>query len=195
MRKIILFMHLSLDGMIAGSNGELGWANMADQSIGQHLIPELLSTVDTMVLGHNLYKGFEQSWSVVAKDPNSPQDLVEFANWIINSPKIVFSHSSQDLNWNNSRLITVKNDDEIIEEVSKLKQSQGCDIVLFGGVHMAQTFVKLNLIDEYRFKLESVIVGKGSSLFSDVQDRMKLQLFNSKVFESGVVALYYRPSV
>ncbi len=184
---------MSLDGIISGPKGELDWANMSDETIGRYLIPDLLTTVDTMVLGRVLYQGFQQAWPAMAKDPKSPKDLVEFAHWIEDSPKIVFSHTEQKLDWKNSRLVAVKSDDNITGEVAKLKQEKGGDMVLFGGVRLAQTFARLGLIDEYRFKLESVVVDSGSPLFKDMKDRMKLKLVKSKVFESGVVALYYEP--
>jgi dihydrofolate reductase len=193
MRKIILFMHMSLDGIVAGPNGELDWANMADESVGRYLIADLLSTVDTMVLGRVLYQGFQQAWPAMAVDPKSPKDLVEFAHWIEDSPKIVFSHTEQKLDWKNSRLVSAKSDDDVRREVAKLKQEKGGDIVLFGGARLAQTFARLGLIDEYRFKLESAVVGSGSPLFKDIKDGLKLKLVKSKVFESGVVGLYYEP--
>jgi dihydrofolate reductase len=193
MRKVILFMHMSLDGIIAGPNGELDWANMSDQTVGRYLIPDLLSTVDTMVLGRVLYQGFQEAWPAMAADPQSPADLVELAHWIEDSPKIVFSHTVPKLDWKNSRLVTARSDDDITRAVAKLKQEQGGDMVLFGGARLAQTFARLGLIDEYRFKLESVVVGSGSPLFKDSKDRLKLKLVKSKVFASGVVGLYYEP--
>ncbi len=193
MRKIILFMHMSLDGIISGSKGELDWANMRDESVGRYLIPDLLSNVDTVVLGRVLHQVFQQAWPAMAKDPKSPKDLVEFAHWIEDSPKIVFSHTEQKLEWMNSRTVAVNSDDDMIREVAKLRQEKGGDMVLFGGVRLAQTFARLGMIDEYRFKLESIVVGSGSPLFKNMKDRIKLKLVKSKVFESGVVALYYQP--
>lgn len=193
MRKIILFMHVSLDGFIARQNGELDWVTMSDDDMGKYLITDLLSTVDTMLLGRVLYQGFEKAWPSIAADPSSPKDLVDLAHWIENSPKIVFSKTLEKVEWKNSRLIQVKDNDGIANEVAMLKQQPGKDIVLFGGARMAQTFVQLGLIDEYRIKLEPVVLGNGKSLFEDIQDRMNLKLLKSKTFSSGVVGLYYQP--
>jgi dihydrofolate reductase len=146
-----------------------------------------------MLLGRVLYQGFEQAWPAMAKDPSSPKDLVDFAHWIEDSPKIVFSKTLETVGWKNSRLVSVQDDDDIIQEVKKLKQQSGGDMVLFGGARIAQTFVKLDLIDEYRLKLQPIVLGNGKPLFKDRKDRMNLKLLQSKTFDSGVVGLYYQP--
>ncbi|HEX3640806.1 MAG TPA: dihydrofolate reductase family protein, partial [Ktedonobacteraceae bacterium] len=75
-----------------------------------------------------------------------------------------------------------------------LKQQSGGDMVLFGGARFAQTFVKLGLIDEYRLKLQPIVLGNGKPLFKDIKDRINLKLIQSKTFDSGVVGLYYQPA-
>ena len=90
-------MHMSLDGIISGPKGDLDWANKSDEKSAKYLGTDLLRTVDTMVLGRNLYHGFEHAWPAMAKDPKSPKDIVDFAHWIEDSPKIVFSHTDKNL--------------------------------------------------------------------------------------------------
>lgn len=191
MRKIILFMHMSLDGFIAGPNGELDWATKTDDVMGKYLITDLLNTTDTILVGRVLYQGFEQAWPAMASNPNSPKDLVDFAHWMEDTPKIVFSNTLEKVEWKNSKLIHVKDDNDITKEIIRLKQEPGRDMVLFGGAKFAQTLVRLELVDEYRFKLEPVVLGSGKSLFQDVKDKMKLKLVKSKVFDP-VVTLYYK---
>ncbi len=191
MRKIILFMHMSLDGFIAGPNGELDWATKTDDVMGKYLITDLLNTTDTILVGRVLYQGFEQAWPAMASNPNSPKDLVDFAHWMEDTPKIVFSNTLEKVEWKNSKIIHVKDDNDITKEIIRLKQEPGGDMVLFGGVKFAQTLVRLELVDEYRFKLEPVVLGSGKSLFQDVKDKMKLKLVKSKVFDP-VVTLYYK---
>mgnify|MGYP000505794544 CR=1 FL=1 len=196
MRKIVLFMVMSLDGFIAGSQNELDF-EIRDEEIGRFLIPDLLQTVDSMVMGHELYKGFFQAWPAMAKNSNSPADLVEFAHWVENSPKYVFSHTAAESldndEWKNTIMIEAQSDEEVVAEIAKLKQSPGKDITLFGGVRLAQTLVRLGLVDEYRFKIQPIALGSGQPLFKDLAQRMSLKLTFSKVFESGVIALYYVP--
>jgi dihydrofolate reductase len=192
MKKVILYMVLSLDGFVCGPNDELDW-EIQDPVVSRELIPELLSTVNTMLLGRVLYEGFQQAWPAMAKDPNSPADLVEFAHWVEDSKKFVFSKSQHTLDWKNSHLVTVTSDQDMINEVERLKKGNDGDMVVFGGAHFAQTLVRLGLVDEYRLKLQPILLGKGKPLFTDIADRRKLELVKAKGFDSGVVALYYRP--
>ena len=183
-------MVLSLDGYVCGPKGELDWENQ-DPQIGRDMMPQIRETVDSMILGRVLYEGFSQAWPAMAKDPNSPEDLKEFAHWIENSPKYVVSKTLEKAEWNNSTVISVQNDEDIIREVKKLKEQSGGDIVLFGGARLAQTMVRLDLVDEYHFKLQPIILGGGESLFKDVSVRRKLKLIQSKSYDTGVIGLYY----
>ena len=196
MRKIVLFMVISLDGFVAGSHNELDW-EIQEPEIGRFLIKDLLQNVDSMIMGHELYKGFAQAWPAMAKDPKSPADLVEFAHWVNNSPKYVISHvaaeSLDNEEWKNSTMIRAQDDAELIKAIAELKQSPGKDITLFGGVRMAQALVRLGLVDEFRFKVQPIALGQGQALFKDLDLRLKLELTFSKTFESGVIASYYLP--
>lgn len=189
MRKLILFMHLSLDGFVCGPNGELDWATMKDDKMGKYLIGDLLSTVDSTLIGRNLYKGFEQYWPAAGKDPNSPKELAEFAHWLDDAPKYVFSSTLKDPEWKNTIIIN----GDLKKEVEKLKNSKGGDIVVFGGAEMSSSLANHRLIDEYRFKLEPVVIGEGKPLFRDFRDKMKLKLVKAKTFDEGVQGLYYQP--
>jgi dihydrofolate reductase len=186
MRKVILFMHMSLDGFVSKTNGEMDWVTREDMEMNNYLIGDLLKTVDTMLLGRNLYQGFQQAWPAIATTPSMPKELVDFAHWIEDSPKYVFSKSMNKLDWKNSFLLK----GNITEEVKKLQQQPGKDIVVFGGSGIAQQLAKENLIDEYRIKLEPVFLGTGNPLFKDMA---RLKLIQSKAFSSGVVGLYYQP--
>lgn len=186
-------MHVSLDGFIARPNGELDWATRDDETMGKYLIGDLLSTVDTMLLGRVLYQGFASYWPAAATNPSTPKDLIDLAHWIVNSPKIVFSKTLEKAEWKNSRLVKVKDHHDPAGEVAKLKQQPGGDMVVFGGARLAQTFTELGLIDEYRLKLEPVVLGSGKPLFKNIKDRINLRLLKAKTFDSGVVGLYYEP--
>src|SRR4051812_35606946 len=109
MRKIILFMVISLDGFIGGPNGELDWEKQ-DPEIGKDLISELLTTVDSLIIGRVLYQGFEQYWPAAAIDPKTPKELADFANWIAHAPKTVVSNTLEKVEWENSTLLKAEND-------------------------------------------------------------------------------------
>jgi dihydrofolate reductase len=180
-------MHVSLDGFVCGPNDEMDWTTMNDEKMGIFLVSDLQKTVDTMLVGRILYQGFEQYWPSVPENPKSPAELVEFAHWMTNTPKVVFSNTLKEVKWKNSSL--AKADPTTI--VEQLKKGPGGDMVIFGGAALAAHFVKNNLVDEYRLKLEPVVLGKGKSLYKDVTGRVKLKLIMSKPFDSGVTGLYY----
>jgi dihydrofolate reductase len=190
MRKVILFMVYSIDGFVGGSKGELDWEDR-DEEVSRDFVNDMLSTVDIMLLGRVLYQGFEQAWPAMAADPSSPKEIVDFAHWIEDTPKIVFSKTLDKIGWKNSRLISVNSDEDIAREVSKLKQQPGGDMVVFGGARFAQTLVQLGLIDEYRLKVQPVALGGGLPLFNG---RVNLKVIKSKAYKSGVVGIYYQPA-
>jgi dihydrofolate reductase len=186
MRKVILFMHVSLDGFVCGPGDEMDWTTMDDDGIGAFLIPDLQNTVDTMLVGRKLYQGFEQFWPTVPENPGSKPELVAFAHWMADTPKLVFSNTLKEVKWKNSILAT----SDPTATVAELKKEKGGDVVIFGGASLAAHFVKNNLVDEFRIKLEPVVLGKGKSLYQDLPARIRLKQIRSKVFGS-VACLYY----
>ena len=188
MRKLILFMHVSLDGFVCGPNNEQDWMTVNNPEMGKHLTNEFRETVDTMLIGRVLYEGFTSFWPTVPVNPDTPPELVDFANWMINTPKIVFSKTLKTVDWTNSRLAQ----HDLANEIAQVKQQPGGDIIVFGGAALAAELTEQNLIDEYRIKLEPIVLGAGKSLFTHKEDRVKLKLTKSMAFDSGVVALYYQ---
>ena len=180
-------MHVTLDGFVCGPNGEQDWMTMSDGKMDKYLIKDLLSTVDTMLVGRVLYEGFASFWPTVHQNPESPKELVEFANWMAQTPKIVFSKTLSKVGWTNSSLAS----GDPTDTIQKLKSQPGGDMVIFGGARIIQYLTQHNLVDEYRIKLEPVVIGKGKPLFKDVDERMNLHLIQAKTFDSGVVVLYY----
>jgi dihydrofolate reductase len=187
MRKVILFMHVSLDGFVCGPAGEQDWMTMTDDKMGEYLVSDLRKTVDSMLVGRVLYQGFASFWPAMANNKEAPPSLVEFAQWMENTPKIVFSRTLDKVEWKNSTL--AKKSPE--EEVRDLKKKPGGDMVIFGGAGIVSHFSKHDLVDEYRLKLEPVILGKGRPLFGEDGARRKLKLTHSREFDSGVMGLYY----
>ncbi|SOD98005.1 Dihydrofolate reductase [Spirosoma fluviale] len=188
MRKVILFMHVSLDGFVCGPNGEQDWMTMDDDEVGHYLIPDLQKTVDTMLVGRVLYQGFASFWPTVTNNPETPPELVDFANWMNTTPKVVFSKTLTTVDWQNARLAKA----DVATEIATLKQQPGGDMVVFGGAEFVSSLAKLDLVDEYRIKLEPIVLGTGKALFKDVTERIKLTLTKAKSFDSGVVGLYYQ---
>jgi len=191
MRKVILFMHMSLDGFVAGSNNELDWATVSDDSVGKYLLDSVLPEVDTMLLGRNLFQGFQSYWPAAAENPDTPPEMADFARWIVKTNKVVFSKTLETPGWENS--VLAKGD--LAEEVARLKAQPGGHMIVYGGAQFAAAMVKAGLVDEYRIKLEPAALGTGKALFGDLLGREHLELTDAKGFKSGVVGLTYQRKV
>ena len=187
MRKVIVSMMVTLDGFFAGPKGELDW-HIVDEEFNQYAI-DLLSKVDALLFGKVTYQIMADYWPAAATNPSTPKSDVEIADKMNNLPKIVFSKTLQEVKWNNSRLVK----DNIAEEISKMKQQPGKDMVIFGSGSVVSTFMQHGLIDEYRIIVNPVVLGNGKPLFKGINGKQNLKLLKTKVLGSGVVILYYEP--
>jgi dihydrofolate reductase len=184
-RKVISLMHVSLDGFTAGPNGELEWAIVDEEMMADGVA--MLSTVDTALYGRVTYQMMESFWPTVPTNPASTKGELQHAYWVENVQKIVFSKTLEQVGWNNTRL--VKGD--ITEEIARLKQQPGKNMMIFGSPSITHTFTQLGLIDEYRIYLDPIVLGNGIPLFNDVKERMQLKLLEARTYRSGVIGLHY----
>lgn len=185
MRKVILTMHISLDGFVGGPNGELDWVTMSEE-IDDSSLPELIERADTCLLGRVLYQGFYSYWpDAPAKNPNLSKSEVEFSKWIDQAHKVVFSTTLDKAEWNNSRLVRT----DIAGEVRRLKEQPGKDMLVFGGARFARELVRQGLVDVYDLMLNPVILGAGLPLFGEGTARQKLKLASCKAFGDTAAAL------
>lgn len=185
MRKVILLMHVSLDGFTAGPNGEMDWI-ITDDEIFKDAI-NLSETVDTAIYGRVTYQLMESYWPKVLTKPSVSKDALHHAQWVENVQKVVLSRTLNKVEWNNTILIK----DNFAEEILKLKQNSGRNMMIFGSPGIVPAFMKYNLIDEFRINVNPIIVGNGIPLFEDISNRVNLNLINIKTFTSGVVGLHY----
>ncbi len=189
MRKVILSTHITLDGYMAGPNGELDWHQQNwNNEVGEFAFQQL-STVDTILVGRVMYQSMANFWPSAFKKSGSQRKDVAFANMMNTYTKIVFSRKLSTVTWNNSRLVK----DHIADEITKLKQQPGKDMIIWGGFGIVQTFIQLGLIDEYRLSVAPVLIGDGLPLFQDTRSRLHLKLLSTRLFSNGVVLLCYRP--
>ena len=190
MRKIHLFMMLSLDGFFEGPNHDLSWHHVDDE-FNKFAIEQLHET-GLMLWGRRTYELMEAYWPKAEKDPETVGDNVEVARLMNNIPKIVFSRTLKGVreteNWKNVKLVHEVNP----AEIQRLKQQSGKDIWV-GMSDLALSFVKHDLIDEYRFVINPVAIGKGTQMFHGLDHRLNLELTKTRRFDSGNVLLYYRP--
>lgn len=177
-RKIILDLAITLDGFIEGKNGEIDWCIM-DTDMG---FTNFLNEIDTILYGRKSYELWGQ---YIPKDEDS-DDEKEIWNLIHSKEKYVFSRTQ--IGTDNKAIFINEN---ILEEVNKLKNNPGKDIWLYGGSSLVTTFINLGLVDEFRLSIHPVVLGEGKPLFNDIKERLNLKMVNSRTFSSGVVQLIY----
>jgi dihydrofolate reductase len=186
MRKLKLQVQMSIDGFIAGPNGELDWLTPKWDGELKKYVFNLTRPVDTIVLGKNLAYNFIDTWEKRLNDSSSNDG---FTRKMVETPKIVFSKTLNKVTWKNTRLATGELSDEII----RLKKMKGRDIIAYGGVTFLSSLIQAGLVDEYNLFLNPVILGKGRSVFNNVADRFNLELVYSSHFDCGITALCYIP--
>jgi dihydrofolate reductase len=183
-RKIIVSNYVSLDGFFAGPEGEIDWF-VWDEETAENS-KELLGSIDTILFGRVTYELMASYWPTASPPADDPV-IIEAMN---NLPKIVFSMTLEKVGWNNSRLVK----DNIAEEISKMKQQAGKDMVIFGSGSIVSTLAQLGLIDEYRIFVNPIVLGRGKPLFKGIKGRINLKHLETKTFHNGVVLLCYLPS-
>ncbi|HWZ17212.1 MAG TPA: dihydrofolate reductase family protein [Ktedonobacteraceae bacterium] len=189
MRKIIVSERVTLDGFIAGLQGEMDWMEeFFDEALANYE-SELQKTVDTTLFGRETYQGFESYWPKVALDPSLPRGMAEYAQQLNAMRKIVFSKTLSHVEWNNAVLL--HEIDPV--EITKMKQEPGRDMVIYGSASIVQTLTNLDLVDKYQLLVFPIVLGKGKSLFHDVSHQVKLSLVNARTYPTGVMELSYEP--
>jgi dihydrofolate reductase len=188
MRKIISFMHLSLDGFVAGPNGEMDWIKV-DQEIFDH-VGKRISEGDTALYGRVTYQMMENYWPTAGDKPNATKHDIEHSKWYSKVHKVVLSRTMKDAGLANTTIIT----DNLPERINEIKQSGhggSKDILLFGSPTATHSLMQLNLIDGYWLFVNPIILGQGIPLFTEIKDKIKLQLLTTRQFNCGVTELNY----
>lgn len=176
MRKVVLKMHVSLDGYVRAANGEvMDWVFKTFDDDLKAWEVERLWQAGTHIMGRNLYHEMAAYW------PSSTDDFAPPMNEI---PKVIFSRSLKQAEWNDSRIVS----GDLAEEIGRLKQESGNEILAHGGAEFAQSLSRLDLIDEYRLIVHPVVLAGGLPLFTELKD---FRLLNSKEFPAGAVALTF----
>lgn len=187
MRKVIVSEFVSLDGVMEDPGGAEGFEHGGwtreywDDEIGKFKYDELFAG-DTFLLGRVTYEGFAAAWP-------SQVDEAGFADRMNTLPKYVATTTLEHLEWNNSHAIQ----GDVADEVSRLKQQPGQDILVAGSRELVRTLMQHDLIDEYVLLVYPVLLGSGKRLFPD-GITVKLKLIQTRAFNSGVVALRYQPA-
>jgi dihydrofolate reductase len=185
MRKIISFMHMSLDGFVAGPNGEMDWIKV-DEEIFDY-VGQRINEGDTALYGRVTYQMMESYWPTAGDDPNASKHDIEHSKWYKKVRKVVLSKTMKDANLTNTKIIS----DNLSDKINEIKQLGDKEIAVFGSPTATHSLIQLNLIDGYWLFVNPIILGRGIPLFADVKDKTKLKLLTSRQFTCGVTALDY----
>lgn len=183
MRKVVLTMSVSLDGFFEGPNREIGW-HFVDEELLRHF-NDWIRPSGAFLHGRITYELMASVWPTADQDPAASPWTVEFARIWREMPKVVYSRTLQRADWNATVVREV-----VPEEVIRLKAQPGGDL-LVGGADLAATFMRLDLIDEYRIYVHPIILGQGRALFRPSESALAVRLAETRAFGNGVVLLRY----
>jgi dihydrofolate reductase len=183
MRDVIYSMGVSLDGFIAGRDGEIDWSAPDEELHRFH--NQQMREIGVHLCGRRLYETMVY-WETADENPSAAEHELEFARIWKNLPKVVFSKTLEEVE-GNARLVR----DGVAEEVAKLKEQPGKDLAV-GGAGLASTLTKLGVVDEYRLFVSPVLLGGGTPYFPVLDGTINLELVETRTFGSRVVYVRYR---
>ena len=181
MRKLKLQVQMSVDGYIAGTNGEMDWTVWDWDDELKKYVTEITEPVDCIVLGRKLAQGFIPHWA------SHPEE--EGADKFNSTKKVVFTKTLDQSEWDN----TVLAKGDLVDEITKLKKQDGKDIIAYGGATFVSALVKQGLIDEYHLFINPTAIGNGMTIFKELDSKKNLTLVKSTAFNCGIVVLNYEP--
>jgi dihydrofolate reductase len=190
-RKIIAALQVSVDGFIEGPNGEMDWVMTTEDEETWKNVFEMLSHVDTFILGRKMYPDYEQYWLAVLADPDgilpfsgriASKNEIAYARLADSRRHIVLSSTLDKVTWKTTQIV------RDVEDIRKMKQQPGKDMYAVGGAMLVSSLMNLGLI---RLLVNPLILGGGKALFKDVKGRHTLKLAGAKPLKSGKVGLTY----
>ena len=184
MRKLTVFNHVTLDGYFTGENGDMSWAHNGSDDAGyQAFVASNASGDAELLFGRVTYDMMASYWPT----PVASQQAPVVAEKMNSGKKIVFSKTMAKALWKNTTL--VKGD--LVEEVRKLKEEKGPDMVILGSGSIVAQLAAAGLVDNYQVVINPVALGKGRTLFEGLPKMLSLKLTTSRAFENGKVFLSY----
>ena len=188
MRNLIFFMHTSLDGFVTGINGEMDWINLDDSMFD--FVATMTDKADTALYGRVTYEMMQSYWPTAGEQLNATKHDIEHSTWYNKVSKIVLSKTINDSGLHNTKVIS----DQLSDNINKLKQQDGKNILIFGSPRASQSLLNQDLIDEFWLFVNPVILGQGIPLFKNITGTTKLKFVESKTFACGVIAIHYEKS-
>lgn len=181
-------MHLSLDGFVAGLNGELNWVKLDDE-IFDHVSKRIHET-DAALYGRVTYQMMENYWPTAGEQPNAAQHTIEHSKWYSQIQKLVLSKTLIADGLTNTKIIR----DNFVDRINEIKQSPDSrseDLLLFGSPTATHSLMQQNLIDGYWLFVNPIILGRGIPLFANIKEKINLKLLTTRQFTNGVTELNY----
>jgi len=185
MRKLVSFMHVSLDGFVAGPQGEMDWIRV-DEEIFDYA-GNRTDESDTALYGRVTYDMMEGYWPTAADQPGASKHAIAHSAWYKKVSKVILSRSMKDKKLPNTKIVA----DDIANEITQLKKAAGGEIVIFGSPSATQALMQEDLVDEYWLFINPILLGQGIPFFKGLRNNSKLKLKKSHAFSSGVVCLHY----
>lgn len=185
MRKLIFFMHTSLDGFVAGLKGEMNWIKVDDEIFD--FVDRMTKKADTALYGRVTYEMMQNYWPNAGKQPNASKHDKEHSAWYNKISKVVLSKTMSEQGLQNTKVIS----EQLSENINEIKKQEGKNILIFGSPTASQSLLKEGLIDEFWLFVNPVILGQGIPLFKNLTETTKLNLLETKTFSCGVIALHY----
>ena len=181
MRKLKLQVQMTVDGYMAGLQGEMDWTNRNWDNALKNYVGKLTEPVDCIVLGRKLAQGFIPHWA------SHPAE--EGADKFNHTKKVVFTKTLERSDWAD----TVLAKGDLVDEITRLKTQAGQDIIAYGGATFVSALVKHGLIDEYHLFINPTAIGHGLSIFKELDGKQNLTLVKATAFDCGIVVLQYEP--
>jgi dihydrofolate reductase len=187
MRKLILQMQITVDGFVGGENGELDFMTWNwDDQLKQY-VQNITDQMDLIILGRKLAEGFIPYWAKVASDQQDPDHQAGMI--FTETPKVVFTKTLSHSSWVNTTLAS----GELTDEINKLKQQQGKNIIVYGGATFVASLARQGLIDEYNLFVNPVVIGKGLPIFNLMNSTQMLNRIDSVAFPCGITLMKFIP--
>lgn len=178
-------MHTSLDGFVAGPNGEMNWIHVDEPLFD--FVATMTAKADTALYGRVTYEMMQGYWPKAGEQPNASKHDKEHSAWYNQVNKVVLSRTLSEKGLEKTTVIS----DHLSDNVHQIKKQEGKNILIFGSPSASHSLLSEGLIDEFWLFVNPVLLGKGIPLFKGVKETTKLKLIETKTFSSGVIALHY----
>ncbi len=184
MRKLIVFNNVTVDGYFTDKNNDMSWAHTSDPEWDAFTAENAKGDAE-FLFGRVTYQMMAGFWPT----PFAKENYPDVAKGMNENPKTVFSKTMEKADWQNTRLVR----DNLVEEVKKMKDKAGSDILIFGSGTVVSQLTDAGLIDEYQVVVHPLALGGGRTMFEGIKQKLKLKLKNSRSFKNGNVLHYYEP--